>query len=286
MSAKRIVDRSSVEGLISGVMAAGAVTDYSIGKAGGFALKGAMHGKCENPIEVYRVVGQVGRTGLTETRVSEGQDRRSIAVTLRCRKCSTCLYARAKYWREAAMREMLLSTRTWFGTLTLTPEEHANCAYAAMSAVGVEEFGRLSLNEQLPLRHRHVSRSLTLALKRLRKRMGANAFRYLLVCEAHKSGLPHYHALLHEVRSDHPIRKSVLNDFWPLGFSQWRLAKPEAARYVAKYLSKAAQARVRASQRYGSGVHTQNRPLAQESEASVVILPTPLGRMPEEAIIW
>lgn len=236
------------------MVAAGAATDLLVGRAGGLAVKGAMHGKCENPIEVYRVVGQVGPSGETETRKSAGRERKSVAVTLRCRKCATCLYARGLYWRKAAEREMLLAHRTWFGTLTLTPEEHAKAGYAAMARVGVSTFNELTASEQFALRHEAVSRSLTLAFKRLRKRVGVNAFRYLLVCEAHKSGLPHYHALVHETRLDAPIRKSVLNDFWPLGFSTWRLAKPEAARYVAKYLSKAVLARVRASLRYGSGV--------------------------------
>lgn len=272
MGERVVIDRTSVEGLIGGAFRSGAVTDYKVGKAGGLAVTAAMHGKCENPIEVYRVVGAVAPNGQTETRVSEGRERKAVAVSLRCRKCSTCLYARGKYWEEAATREIALAygrgCRTWFGTLTLTPEEQAKAAYAAMSAVGVEAFGAMTASEQMPLRHGAVSRSLTLALKRLRKRLGVNTFRYLLVCEAHKSGLPHYHALVHETSRDRPIRKSVLNDFWPLGFSQWRLAKPEAAKYTAKYLSKSAVARVRASVRYGSWTHDFSA-FAQGSEATV-----------------
>lgn len=256
----RSVDVATVDGLIRGAFSTGAVSEYRVGKTGGLSVDADMHGRCENPIEISRTA-YTGRfvAGEAEVRQMADRERRTVNVYLRCRKCSTCLRARAKRWREAAQREMARAisrgARTWFGTLTLSPEQQALATYAAIAAIGSDAFSKLTELERLPLRHDAVSRSLTLALKRLRKEMGAGAVRYLIVCEAHKSGLPHYHMLLHEVSSSTPVRKSALNDFWRLGFSQWRLAKPEACAYVAKYLSKAALARVRASQHYGSEVH-------------------------------
>jgi hypothetical protein len=115
------------------------------------------------------------------------------------------------------------------------------------------DFERLPPAEQFSLRHTEISRELTKYLKRVRKESGAK-FRFLLVAEAHKSGLPHYHLLLHEHDQFRPVRKSVLEAQWKAyGFSKWRLIEDErAARYVCKYLSKDAIARVRASIRYGS----------------------------------
>lgn len=256
----RSVDVSTVDGLIRGAFSTGTVKEYRLGRTGALSVDAEMYGRCENPIEISRTACvRNAVTGEATVRQMQDRERRTVNVYLRCRKCSTCLRARARRWREAAEREMncaaMRGCRTWFGTLTLSPEEQSFATYAAIAAVGADKFAALSELERLPLRHEAVSRSLTLALKRLRKEVGAGSVRYLIVCEAHKSGLPHYHALLHETSSTLPIRKSVLNDFWRLGFSQWRLARPEAARYVAKYLSKAALARVRASRQYGSWVH-------------------------------
>lgn len=258
----RSIDVSSIEGLQAAILATGKVDDTIIGR-GGVIVKGMMAGDCQNPIEIYRAGWSTGPSGKCELNTlsgSAGKLRKAVSVKLRCRQCTSCLRARGRYWRRAAMNEMAQSAivggRTWFGTLTLTPEYQAEATYRAMSAVGGPDvFWELSPQKQFAERHHAVQRQLTLALKRLRKEMGAGAFRYLLVCEAHKSGLPHYHMLIHECSATLSVRKSSLNDFWRLGFSQWRLAKPEAAAYVAKYLSKAALARVRASQRYGSWVH-------------------------------
>jgi hypothetical protein len=79
--------------------------------------------------------------------------------------------------------------------------------------------------------------------------------RFLLVAEAHKTGLPHYHALIHEVDPERPVRSRILRQQWTLGFSQCKLVaqgdETKSASYVAKYLAKSAAARVRASQGYG-----------------------------------
>lgn len=73
-----------------------------------------------------------------------------------------------------------------------------------------------------------------------------------MVAERHKSGLPHYHALVHEVHQLYPVTYRILTDAWDYGHIHAKLVQgPAAARYCAKYLSKSAEARVRASGAYG-----------------------------------
>ena len=146
--------------------------------------------------------------------------------------------------------------RTWFVTLTLSPESHYRCLIQAKHRLGArgEDFDRLSDERQFKERVHEAGREITLWLKRLRKNSGA-PLRYLLVAERHKSGLPHFHALLHEVDERQPLRAATLKSAWRLGFSQCKLVAlqtdPRCAAYVAKYLSKDAAARVRASKGYG-----------------------------------
>lgn len=178
----------------------------------------------------------------------------AIEMETRCRKCRNCLKARAANWTFRAKYELHAAARTWFGTLTLGPQEHSLMAMRARSrlSAGGTDFDRLSAEEQFQERHREIGRELTLWLKRIRKESEA-PLRYLLVVEAHKSGLPHYHVLVHEVDPARPVRERTLRTQWLLGFSKFNLvaADQPAAWYVCKYLSKAALARVRASVDYG-----------------------------------
>ena len=184
---------------------------------------------------------------------------RGAAMTLeleaRCRKCEPCLRARAAMWRIRAQDEIQRSVRTWFGTLTLSPDQHyvALCRASRSLRKRGQRFEELSPAAQFAARCNAIAPEITKYLKRLRFESGAS-LRYILVAERHKSGLPHFHALVHECDPAAPVRKRVLKDQWKLGFSDWRLAEPAAAGYVAKYLSKSAEARVRASQQYGKKI--------------------------------
>lgn len=170
----------------------------------------------------------------------------------RCRKCEGCLRARAALWRGRAMAEIAGSTRTWFGTLTLNAHEQFRALAAATLTArrdGVEWAG-LTVAEKFKRRCVEIGKEVTLFMKRVRKQSGAK-IRYVLVFEAHKSGDPHLHMLVHEGISE--VRHRLLQAQWTLGFSNWKLVKDRvAASYVTKYLSKAAIARVRASLRYGT----------------------------------
>jgi hypothetical protein len=75
------------------------------------------------------------------------------------------------------------------------------------------------------------------------------------VLEAHKSGLPHYHALIHEYGDCLLRKKRMLEPQWTFGYSNHRLVNEHGVTgYVTKYLSKASNARVRASRAYGQGM--------------------------------
>lgn len=215
-------------------------------------------GKCEAP--VYREMTARARPAGMEVfqeiaRAVTG--RRDIEFDTRCRKCPPCLRARAAFWRMRAEGELRQCPgRTWFGTLTLSPESHFQMLLRASRRLADrgEAFDRLDADRQFAERHREVSREITLWLKRVRKESGV-PLRYCLVAEAHKSGLPHYHVLMHEAAAERPLRASVVRDQWKLGFTKFNLVAEDgnakSAAYVTKYLAKSAIARVRASQGYG-----------------------------------
>lgn len=176
----------------------------------------------------------------------------TIRMDVRCRKCVNCKKGRSRMWYARAVTETLAAPRTWFGTLTLHPDHHHLALLRAKIKArksGVE-WDDLSPEEQFEKVHRQIGVHLQLWLKRVRKNSGA-PLRFFLVCERHKSGLPHYHCLVHEVDELRPVKKAVLRD-WPLGFTKFKLVKEaKQAGYLCKYLSKSAVARVRASARYG-----------------------------------
>lgn len=178
-----------------------------------------------------------------------------VIMTVRCRRCGPCRRQRQAMWSARAILEYRQSYRTWLGTLTLRPEDHdmvLNMCRAYEAERGTD-FEVLSPAKQFLARHNRISRYLTLWLKRVRKNSSAK-LRYLLVCEAHKNNLPHYHALIHEPECESRVTKRVLQAGWPHGFSSFKLLDDDessGATYACKYLSKSALSRVRASVGYG-----------------------------------
>lgn len=177
-----------------------------------------------------------------------------VELTTPCRQCSECLQRRSRIWAARAIAECEQSSRTWFGTLTLSPEAHfkALCAVRARSDERLSEFDQRPDSEKFHLVVNEIGKEITLFLKRVRKNSDAR-LRYCLVAEQHKSGLPHFHALIHE--RSLPVRHAVLKEAWRLGFTNFKLVTNGkfAAYYVAKYLSKSSLTRVRASVNYGDG---------------------------------
>lgn len=217
-------------------------------------------GTCTDP----RPITMEGRKWLDHDTWNQHPDAFWLDMEVRCRRCRECLKARAHHWAERAILETGMAQRTWFGTLTFSPsEQFATEARARVAHAGgwakpmprrwnesqVEWENRV---RELQFTRLHAANGalLTKWLKRVRKESGAS-LRYILVAEAHKSGRPHYHCLVHEIPGSPPLRHRVLSRQWIHGFSQFKLADPDAARYVCKYLSKAVEARIRASLNYG-----------------------------------
>lgn len=180
-----------------------------------------------------------------------------LIVKVPCRKCAACLRIRAATWRERAFAETKAAPRTWLCTFTLTHDEQYRALLLARKwmAERSRSFEEESEPNQFCARVRAINPEITRYVKRVRKQSGAS-LRYLWVAERHMGGgvhdgLPHFHALFHEVDETRPLRKSVLKEQWRLGFSTFKLAEPHAAYYLCKYLSKDLATRVRGSLKYG-----------------------------------
>jgi hypothetical protein len=150
-----------------------------------------------------------------------------------------------------ATAEVEGSARTWMVTLTFRPEEHSMNRLRAIKRFGAAAWNDIPPDWRMAREFLEAAKEVTRWIKRLRKNT-AKPVRYFLVAEAHKSGLPHFHALVHEkVAGDLGARD--ITGAWTAGFSRAKLADANSAEYVAKYLSKSMLARVRASERYGLG---------------------------------
>lgn len=191
-----------------------------------------------------------------------------VEIITPCRECDACVEARKRLWRGRAYRECELWGRTWFGTLTLRPDEHYRFLAECRQREGSQgiDFDALGEAERLRLLDARIYKHQQLMLKRIREAAGSR-IRFMAVCELHKSGLPHYHMLVHSCDPAAPLRYKHLKAQWKLGFSQWRLADGLAgANYVCKYINKGTAVRVRASQFYGALNGVANDSEACESE--------------------
>lgn len=223
-------------------------------------------GKCENPIPVDLFSRATGNLKNINHKVSNGvvfkrtvnpRPAMTVLMHVPCRKCRTCLAIKAWKWRHRAIWEIAQAERTWFGTLTLRPEEHYKLDLLAKTHErNITETDYVGVFDG---RAREAGKLVTKYFKRLRKET-RQPFRYLLVTEIHDGettspemkGRPHMHILLHEFAGQ-PFRKELLQRQWPHGFTNWKLVSDaKAASYITKYVSKALDARVRASINYGT----------------------------------
>lgn len=176
-----------------------------------------------------------------------------VTLHVRCRRCVWCLKQRAILWANKARYEIERSPRTWFATYTASPDQQARWIMGASLACSKRSvaFERLSETDQFREICREAGPDITRYVKRVRKQTGAK-LRYLWVAERHQSGLPHWHALVHDLDPTRPIRKAVLKGQWNHGFSRFKLVEHHgAAWYLCKYLSKDIATRVRSSLEYG-----------------------------------
>lgn len=202
---------------------------------------------CENPHEIPAI-------GLPSIADIDPGGNLPVTIKARCRKCGNCLRHRQRLWTARAIDELKGARRTWFCTLTVSPEHRLRLRLRAEKAhlrASRETISSLEPAEQFRLQANELGKEVTLWLKRVRE-ASPGLLRYLLVTEHHKSGDPHCHLLLHE--QGDPVTKRVLESRWRLGHSHFRLVDqgdPRAAYYACKYLAKEALTRIRASSRYG-----------------------------------
>lgn len=185
--------------------------------------------------------------------VTAANPSRFVEMWVACRKCERCLRRRAAMWRLRAVAEWRMSPRTWLATMTLRPDayHHMQSLVRRRLDRGGTDWDGLSSHDKFCELEGEGYSNVQLWLKRLRKNTGS-PIRYLSVTEAHKSGVPHWHLLIHEQDPDRPIRHKSLSGSWQLGFDDYRLVHDStAASYAAKYLGKDISARVRASGAYG-----------------------------------
>lgn len=181
-----------------------------------------------------------------------------IHVLVPCRRCPRCSRVlkrmREQEWTRKATLELGAAFRTWFGTLTIRPEERYRAELTARQRAQDEGllWEEIAASDQFTRVHMVYSAEITRFYKRVRKNSRA-LLRHLTVCEQHKDGAHHYHVLIHETSSAR-VQWKVLTKAWELGFSSFKLV-PEydlkSALYVCKYLSKESSQRVRCSTHYG-----------------------------------
>lgn len=184
-----------------------------------------------------------------------------LDIATRCRRCDNCRSKRSWEWRHRMTEELRYAVRSWYGTLTLRPAIQYRVLVEArqyMRKRGVD-FDTLSDDEQFRIRARFALKEVTKYIKRFRKAAygpkGKSPFRWICVTERHKSGLPHFHMLVHEMEM-RPIPHRILAGTWGLGFEKWRLVKLDenpkvVAGYLCKYLTKDFSTRIRCSEKYG-----------------------------------
>lgn len=210
-------------------------------------------GRCEAPA-FREIVGQQSHR-LDDNRVKvRGAGVARLHLWTRCRICEACRRYRSNMWRDRAETELRQATRTWMCTFTMSPEWHHRSYMERMGVLRKKGLSPLEFDKVREFHERcHAfGKYLTDYFKRVRKNSGSQ-IRYLLVSESHKSGLPHFHALIHEAGSV-PLSYRNVTDEWFAGFVHAKLVEgsdPRAVRYVTKYLSKQAVSRVRASLHYG-----------------------------------
>lgn len=257
-----------------------AITDGRLREPGSFPVA-HYHGDCMSPVQV----GLIARhSAVVPVRSKHGDfnARPAADALVRCRNCPACVKHRKRLWTARALDECIGAPRTWFVTLTLTPEWQARITILA--ARKDRRFDILTDGEQFALRAEVIGPELTKYLKRVRvgasRRQAAKGrvppkMRYMAVFEAHKSGLPHIHLLVHEVVGHGPVTYDDLVESWPHGFAHAKLIDDpiKSARYVAKYITKATHTRIRASVRYGSDTAPPGadaQPPPREAEGSRV----------------
>lgn len=166
---------------------------------------------------------------------SDTLDLAAVGLYVRCRQCPECLAQSRSMWTARSFVEVRRASRTWYATFTF----------------GKDFRNRYPVSERI----NPAKRELTLALKRLRKKVGASKFKYIAVFEEHQDGTPHIHMLIHETDPTTRISWRQINEIWhKIGFHSTTLVDESVNMpigYLLKYIQKDKKTRIRASKDYG-----------------------------------
>ena len=216
---------------------------------------------CEKPVPVSSWSRATGR--IDRAIYGKSPPLAEITLLTACRRCRTCLRKKARLWSTRAKRECAVAERTWFCTLTTSPDIDFQVDMACAGRVA--EFWGLPPEKKFQHQSLEMGKEVTKFLKRVLKNSGCS-YRYLLIVETHdsketspeKRGRPHMHALIHEFPGM-PIRKVKLESAWRWGFATFKLVESDqrASWYVSKYISKAMDCRTRASIGYGNQSYSE-----------------------------
>lgn len=229
-------------------------------KDGAVGLKWDVAGRCQHPVERTLYARPPNETVVPVVRLPKTQTDKptatplSVTMHFRCRKCNRCRAYRSYIWRMRGQAEWQASVRTWQLTLTLKPELQNRALMQARVRLrnAAVEYDRLSFIEQFRELTKETNPLVTRYIKRIRRANEDARCAILVVVEYHKTGLPHYHVLLHEKDPDRPFRHADIRKSWIAnGFFHGKLIEADRVWYSTKYLSKNLAARVRASRFYG-----------------------------------
>lgn len=255
----RILDVETVANVQRKALAnGGSVRQFAVASNGNHhtrTVEWDVAGNCLSPITVELHGRPRAPIGVKHMMLNRDGSPRFVCMQVACRKCANCLRRRGYMWSMRARAEWGQSNRTWLATLTLSPTSLTVLLSRARVRLGRggTDYDALAGPDQFLELEKEGFREIQKYLKRLRKNSG-KAIRYLCITESHKSGVPHWHLLLHE--PDQPLSYDKdLKGSWNLGFDSYKLVRDaRAAGYVTKYLSKAVEARVRASSGYGGAL--------------------------------
>jgi hypothetical protein len=232
-------------------------------------IEWSIQGSCAAPVNIVHFARPEGKGFKFDKRVlvvAPGKPKPlEITIKVPCKRCIRCTAKRKAMWAARAIAEHRLAIgmgcRTWFATLTCSPVylHNRRSMLRLKWAMKGSDFDAMSQGRQFIELDRVIYRDISKYLKRLRKgRIGERLcppaeFSFMCVTEAHQSGEPHYHMLIHERYAFEAIRQDALiGANWKGGFTYFKLVSddPQHAAYCCKYLAKS-QARVRASINYG-----------------------------------
>jgi hypothetical protein len=202
----------------------------------------------------------------------------TVAMLVPCRDCAGCRRWKRSLWTRRCKAEWTHSSlaggKSYFATLTFAPDIHYR---VTCLLEGRPEWKDATKEQRFCMRDQVAYPFVQKFLKRLRrglKRLGFPGVkpRYIAVAEAHKTGLPHYHLVIHVDDVPKGFGKRAIEAAWEkssrevkvpglpdlpnrIGRPGWikvKLARSEqVAGYMAKYMGKDQSSRVKASTGYG-----------------------------------